>query len=580
MAIIISDDFESGGTWGSTAGAWATSTTQANRGTHSARSQSTGVANDANWVITGAKTFSARFYVFIATDASGSSSVFQCDNANGNGNIQLRPGLKFRATLGGTNGADSAAVTQNAWHRIDVKIDYSGATATVDFSIDGSAQTQVTHAQTSANCTNVKLGNTGTNTYDCYFDDFVVTDSLSNHPIGSSAVSPAAGNAAGTGSATGQADKIQPNAGSISGTGAVGATIANVGAAGGAITRTGQAFGPDSFTSSPSIAVSTGTGASNAPVASISVNGGAITSTGTSYAPASLSVSPGPTVASATGTSYDPRAAAGVAVAAGVASGTGHTFSGISDLMYLYVGLVTGTAAAYTASVVAAANQHAFPTAASGTGAGNTPHASMAVYPEGAPGQAAGALPETFSVQTTGGLAAGTGTAPDAVAATFIVASADVATGTGASFDPDHISVLNITNANAAPLFAFGNAFDGGAFIEAPIDFAAGTVEVPTPLLDIAASIELVTLTGSAGDAVAWLRVPIGFGSAAGAAFNAFVTASADIHADVATGTGVVTSATVAAVNAGIGTPPATGRSTHIKPHRGRARSAVPVTPR
>lgn len=150
------------------------------------------------------RTFAGRFYFSFRVDVSGTATIMQLDNANGDFKLQARVGRKLRVQIGaGTASADSAALTADQWYRIDYLCNSSDGTWDFFYSIDGVSQTGITgQVTTAADCTNFKLGNTGTNTGKLSFDDLAYTLTLADYPIGAGSVLPFRPTACGTHSFT------------------------------------------------------------------------------------------------------------------------------------------------------------------------------------------------------------------------------------------------------------------------------------------------------------------------------------------------------------------------------------------
>lgn len=185
MGILHSFDFEGaiGDGWDLVTGTPAIDTGVFRTGAQSAYFNCTGSAKYLQNDLTSKRQIAARFYLRLHTAASGSASLFVV-NGTVSMQLQLRPGAKIRANVGAVNSADSAALTLDTWYRIDFYADASTGTHTVDWQLDGVDQAGASEAHTAADFTNLRLGNTGSNTYQAYIDDVQINDATADFPIG------------------------------------------------------------------------------------------------------------------------------------------------------------------------------------------------------------------------------------------------------------------------------------------------------------------------------------------------------------------------------------------------------------
>src|SRR5690348_2327899 len=114
---------------------------------------------------------------------SANTGILTWVNANGNGNITWLVAGGLRAGIGATVGAASAALTQNQWYRIDIKLDTSGATATLDWWLDGVYQYQVTNSQAAADVTTSRIGFNSAITATGSFMDHAGSYTLADAPL-------------------------------------------------------------------------------------------------------------------------------------------------------------------------------------------------------------------------------------------------------------------------------------------------------------------------------------------------------------------------------------------------------------
>jgi hypothetical protein len=172
-----------GGQWDSSSGTVTRDTSQSHNGAASAYFDNTGTSSFLQKALTG-KAATCRLYFRIKTDTSSANNLFQASNANGDAIIALRAGRLLRASVGATNGTATSALNLNQWYRIDVKVDSTGASTVLTWTLDGSAQSGATRSQTSVAFSNARVGLTGTSTAQLYIDGEKLTDSTADYPIG------------------------------------------------------------------------------------------------------------------------------------------------------------------------------------------------------------------------------------------------------------------------------------------------------------------------------------------------------------------------------------------------------------
>ena len=143
----------------------------------------------------------ARLYVRYATLPGSNALVFNDDNASTNLGIGYKHAdgkfATFLNDIYGTSGGPT--VTTDTWYRIDLKLDASTGTATVDAQVDGVALPQSSGAFASAAFNAYKIGsNNSSVTMDLYADDFVASHTSGDYPLGDGYVRGFSPNASGT----------------------------------------------------------------------------------------------------------------------------------------------------------------------------------------------------------------------------------------------------------------------------------------------------------------------------------------------------------------------------------------------
>lgn len=221
------------GHWGAVGSAPPTIETTITRGSHSARSLKFNPSAASGDVIqtqlpAAAGTIVARFYIRWTTLPNAIHAI--CSESSGLHGIRYNPtGTKLEAYTGTTGTgvyAGSFVPSTGVWYRIDVKMVRGSTTWTVDWQVDGAAQTQASKStQTSGNHTTFRIGNDGggaaagaaaTATY--YVDDIVVSTTSADYPIGQGGVQGLYPNADGTHNYNAATDFKYNNSTNVNGT--------------------------------------------------------------------------------------------------------------------------------------------------------------------------------------------------------------------------------------------------------------------------------------------------------------------------------------------------------------------------
>jgi hypothetical protein len=221
MSTIFTDGFEAGfGSWtdsGTTANT-TDDTSIAKSGTHSLLVSCPSAAQA--WLartITGSTTHVVRFYVRIATTLSGTTVIYQASNAQGDMRIRLTSGRIVQACINNT-AVSGPTLNLSQWYRIDARFLTATSTATIDWQVDGSAQTQATLSQASANMTSANLGIITSRTGALNFDDILADNSSSTYPLGADGIAYAIVSS-GTGAVNQSGAGVKATAGRPTGTG-------------------------------------------------------------------------------------------------------------------------------------------------------------------------------------------------------------------------------------------------------------------------------------------------------------------------------------------------------------------------
>jgi hypothetical protein len=136
----------------------------------------------------------AAFYVYFNALPSADSELafFVCTGDTNRGALWFdNASGKFGAQFdgGGTRQTGGDVISTGTWYRIDMRCTYNTNPRTLDWQVNGTAMTQATKAQAGSTNSGWRFG-TGTTpqTYQCYYDDAVISVTTGDYPIGALAV--------------------------------------------------------------------------------------------------------------------------------------------------------------------------------------------------------------------------------------------------------------------------------------------------------------------------------------------------------------------------------------------------------
>lgn len=144
-------------------------------------------AGQSTCVLAAATITVARFYIRFSTLPSANTFVAYVGNT-----ATDRIGVAFKQSDSklycgsGTTiafGATGVAVTTGVWYRIDVKLDQTSGAKACDAQVDGSALGQKTNTGTTA-ATVFTIGTPATITATYFYDDFIISNTSGDYPIG------------------------------------------------------------------------------------------------------------------------------------------------------------------------------------------------------------------------------------------------------------------------------------------------------------------------------------------------------------------------------------------------------------
>lgn len=152
-----------------------------------------------------------RIYVYFSSLPIGDCPIIGLDNAAPflailfkSSDGKLYPGSQNSGVL--TFGSQGFVVTTGVWYLIDFKSNSQNNPHLLDVQINGTTLTQYSLATAGRSYTQILLGNSSINaSYDLYFDDFILSNTLADYPIGAgyvnhfTPISDGTHNVAGTG---------------------------------------------------------------------------------------------------------------------------------------------------------------------------------------------------------------------------------------------------------------------------------------------------------------------------------------------------------------------------------------------
>jgi hypothetical protein len=126
-------------------------------------------------------------YIRFASLPTAIVNLISWSNVNGASNVRYNnTNNQFEVAMAGgasaVNGGPTLVV--NTWYRVDAEFDTTGATAFLYCQIDGGTEFSSSRVQASINNTAITLGTTGAATYTAYFDDWLISVTDGDYPLG------------------------------------------------------------------------------------------------------------------------------------------------------------------------------------------------------------------------------------------------------------------------------------------------------------------------------------------------------------------------------------------------------------
>lgn len=187
MTALFDDDFESGSLTGWTLqaspAADATSALHGAFGCHITASAASEYISKSYPAST--KMHVGRLYFRIVSLPAAKQGLVVATGSSGMRIYVRNDGAISAQALAGTERITAGTYNDGKPHFVDWKFDRTGgATATVDWAVDGVAQTQATAASAAADMLQCRFGVDGTATCEYYLDDIIGSDQAADYPFG------------------------------------------------------------------------------------------------------------------------------------------------------------------------------------------------------------------------------------------------------------------------------------------------------------------------------------------------------------------------------------------------------------
>jgi hypothetical protein len=198
--------------WSQGPGTWSSfdsGVTRDGRGSMKLAMDGTNAAHNVKNIPTTNKVLVFSVYIRATTTASVVTNMLMAVMPSNSGAIRADTSGVFSAQVGGgTVRTSTVSYTDGVWHRIDARFDSTGTTWTLDWAIDGVAQTAASLAgMVATDITGVRLGSaTAQAAMDIWYQDLVWSFTSGDHPIGAHRVLTLLPNGDGTHNLSGVGD--------------------------------------------------------------------------------------------------------------------------------------------------------------------------------------------------------------------------------------------------------------------------------------------------------------------------------------------------------------------------------------
>lgn len=143
---------------------------------------------------------SSIYFQFSALPGSGTPEFFSFTNGTTNAVIRVSTAGAATALItgGSVTAAHATTLAASVWYRLDTWLDSSAGTWTLKWSIDGVAGADATSVVAAADITQCRAGISTASTLTVFYDDWVISTTSADYPIGAHTVERLMPNADGT----------------------------------------------------------------------------------------------------------------------------------------------------------------------------------------------------------------------------------------------------------------------------------------------------------------------------------------------------------------------------------------------
>lgn len=136
----------------------------------------------------GNRQVTTSFYIRYSALPGAATTVFATFVATGNGAIRynLSAGL-FELSIAANTATGGPTIVIDTWYLVDMFCDTSTGTASLSCRVDGGTEFVASGAQAASDITAVRIGQTNANTVESYFDDWGISLTNGDYPIGAHA---------------------------------------------------------------------------------------------------------------------------------------------------------------------------------------------------------------------------------------------------------------------------------------------------------------------------------------------------------------------------------------------------------
>lgn len=189
MSLYVRDGFEHGdiGVYSVTTGSPAFVTSPVRTGNKALEIASVAANESVGYNLpTGNRQVTQSFYIRLAAFPDGTGNLASFVNASGNHVFRLPTGnSQFEVIVAaGTPVVGGPTVALDTWYLIDLFADSSTGTASIACKVDGGTEFSASRVQAAADITVARIGQTNANTVTMYYDDWGVSVTNGDYPIG------------------------------------------------------------------------------------------------------------------------------------------------------------------------------------------------------------------------------------------------------------------------------------------------------------------------------------------------------------------------------------------------------------